>query len=204
MRRLGKALAALALQAGAAQAALIPFDSEFGPGTIIRDSRSGLDWLRLTVADGLSLNETLRATAPGGALAGFGIASLDQVHCTLIGPNLGLSDCQQPTFSRVDYEAAVSFRTLFGASSARYEVLAPRLPDEPLQAWALGVFVYSDLTADVDSQIANLAPDRPTRFFLVRQAAQGVPEPAGMALVGIGALVLWGCRRRSGLALSLE
>ena len=50
-----------------------------GDGLITRDTVNGLDWLDLTVTQGLSYDQALALTRPGRAFAGFKIARLDEL-----------------------------------------------------------------------------------------------------------------------------
>ena len=60
---------------GSSQATLISVDSVFGPGTITRDSASGLDWLDLPVTSGQSINNILPQLATGQKFADFHFAT---------------------------------------------------------------------------------------------------------------------------------
>ena len=213
-------LVAISLQAGAVHAALVPIDSDYGPATVIRDTASGLDWLRLTVTSGLSYYDVVAGTTPGGRFDGFSIASRHQVQCQLLTPNLGLdAPCSGIGF-RLPYEPSVQMRALFGARGGRYEPMPAEYEGGGWQSWVSSVYTYEGFGsivpphAEVDSQIVGLRPDVAltvdfsSPFYLVRSTSTStgegadpkqspaamLPEPASMALLVAGLLVLWARR----------
>lgn len=63
-----------------AQAALIQgTDPRFGPNSLTIDTSTELGWLNLTESAGLSYNQVLSDTAPGGIFSGYRFATVDEV-----------------------------------------------------------------------------------------------------------------------------
>ncbi len=93
------ALAITGLAAQPARAALVPYDSSFGPGTIIYDNVTGLSWLRSVVSAGTNyttLQGNLAFLGSGTPrLNGFTIASKYQFDSLLA--DSGLSACGAST-----------------------------------------------------------------------------------------------------------
>ncbi|MBK4739106.1 PEP-CTERM sorting domain-containing protein [Noviherbaspirillum pedocola] len=75
MKLLCAMLFALLMPFGATRAALLSADSPLGPGTGVVDTNTGWEWLQLSAARSLSIQQVLDATAPGGMLSDFHYAS---------------------------------------------------------------------------------------------------------------------------------
>lgn len=74
------ALALLTLAGLAAKASLIQAtDPNFGPDSLTIDTATGLDWLDLTASAGLSYQQVLAGTRPGGIYSGFRFATTPEV-----------------------------------------------------------------------------------------------------------------------------
>ena len=76
-------------------ASLISVGTAFGPNTATLDTSTGLSWLDLTLTTGYSYDELLTEAASGGAFAGFGLATQDEVlafwvHAGIDVESLGL------------------------------------------------------------------------------------------------------------------
>ena len=54
-------------------------DPRFGENTLTLDTSTSLAWLDLPISSGLSYDQVLAATQPGGALAGFSLATTQEV-----------------------------------------------------------------------------------------------------------------------------
>jgi hypothetical protein len=63
-----------------AKAALVQAtDPRFGPNSLTIDTSTQLAWLDLTASAGLSYNQVINNTAPGGVLSGYRYATTDEV-----------------------------------------------------------------------------------------------------------------------------
>jgi hypothetical protein len=70
-------LSLLRLQANAALVQAT--DPRFGPNSLTIDTRTQLAWLNLSKSAGLSYNQALADTAPGGIFSGYRFATIDEV-----------------------------------------------------------------------------------------------------------------------------
>jgi hypothetical protein len=74
-------LVSLSLVRLPAKAALVQAtDPRFGPNSLTIDTSTQLAWLDLTASAGLSYNQALADTAPGGIFSGYRFATVDEVR----------------------------------------------------------------------------------------------------------------------------
>jgi hypothetical protein len=199
---------AMGLAAPSAKAALIAVDSPFGPDTIIRDTDTNLDWLSLQATVGFAFNDIWEEPAlplkPRAPFTGFELATLGEVAKLMayFGADLSANSC-----AACDFDRAVDFVELFGGTARITGYSGPILEfffdANYVELFAASVYLYTASNeVEVDSQLVNPRLDEPSQFgwgwFLVRPAQDGhpVPEPATIALFGVGYLALVLVRRR--------
>jgi hypothetical protein len=76
---LGIAVAMLVLSTPLRAVQILTGDSAFGANTLTIDTSSGLAWLNVTLTAGMSYNQVLAATLPGGEFQGFRYATAPEV-----------------------------------------------------------------------------------------------------------------------------
>jgi hypothetical protein len=177
-------LIAAAIGTGMGHAAHISMDSVFGPGTITRDTNTGLDWLDLNLTVGPSSPLDFPLT---GNLSGWRFATYSE-----------WSDFTAPYFVLglpVDFAAAQAFVDLMGWNrglfdpTADYPYESCGHDDEPnCELYVGSVFIYADGTADIDVQHVNFPfeGDNAGKFY-VRTT---IPEPSTLWLLWGGLAVL--------------
>ena len=171
-----------------AQAALIDMDSPLGSNTAVLDTSTNLEWIKLSATAGQTPDQIFAQTAPGGLLEGYRYATVNELTCGLLGPQLRGSGCVYTgRLSNVD--VALAFMERFGKAFDRVGLFNPifegQFPQVYGESWH-ATRLTDALLIDVDTQIANLQPARPADHWLVHQ----VPEPSTVALFGIAALAL--------------
>lgn len=195
MKMLAAMLFAAFVPLGTAQAALIDMDSPLGANTAVLDTSTNLEWLKLSATAGQTPDQIFAQTAPGGLLEGYRYATVDELTCGLLGPQLRGGGCVY-TGSLRNVDAALAFMDRFGKVFDRLGLFNPifegQIPQVYGESWH-ATRLTDVLLIDVDTQVANLQPTRPADHWLVHQ----VPEPSTLALFGIAALALATRTRRT-------
>lgn len=195
MKMLSAMLFAAFVPLATAQAALIDRDSPLGPDTAVLDTSTNLEWLKLSATSGQTPDQILAQTAPGGLLEEYRYASVDELTCGLLGPQLRGGGCVFSGGLR-DVDTALAFMERFGKAFDRIGLFNPRfegqIPQVYGESWH-ATQMTDILLIDVDTQMVNLQPTRPADHWLVHQ----VPEPSTLALFGIAALALATRTRRA-------
>jgi hypothetical protein len=195
MKVLSALLFAAFVPLATAQAALIDMDSPLGPNTAVLDTSTNLEWLKLSATAGQTPDQIFAQTAPGGLLEGYRYASVDELTCGLLGPQLRGGGCVYSGGLR-NVDVALEFMERFGKSFDRIGLFQPiflegHIPQVYGESWH-ATQMTDILLIDVDTQVANLQPARSADHWLVHQ----VPEPSTLALLGIAALALATRKRR--------
>jgi hypothetical protein len=166
-------------------AALSVTDSELGLDTIVQDSATGLDWLALSFTQGFSVDQVLAATAPGGTLEDFRLATRDEL-VTLITA-LGIP--QTGTCFGACFTEGERFVAFFRSNAG---LLAPVTEVEPglveLFAFRISLFpetveAFGDL--QLITRLSSVAFPADA-FFLVAEGGPPtqIPEPGALGLLG--------------------
>ena len=218
LARISVLLTVVAICAWPSRANLIALDSSFGPGTLIEDTDTQLEWLKLTVTQGQSMGEVTSELGAGQEFAGFRFARIVEVGQLFFdsgltsiipsdsapwGDQVGLS--QNPS----DLAPATHLINLFGQTSTNGGTgiesagyVANRgdfSPPEPLDAVEVGVlFIQNTLACSAvpcvtASPLSGAGPDGESPeigSFLVRSAPAAVPEPSTMVLMPTGLALL--------------
>jgi MYXO-CTERM domain-containing protein len=92
---------------------LTPGDSDRGPATVTVDGATGLRWLDLDQANGLSYAEIVAATDPGGAFEGWRLATSAEVEGLSSESGIDPSN----SFMPVGYAPVVALASLIGGTS---------------------------------------------------------------------------------------
>ena len=195
MKMLSAMLFAAFVPLATAQAALIDRDSPLGPNTSVLDTSTNLEWLKLSATAGQTPDQIFAQTAPGGLLEGYRYASVNELTCGLLGPQLRGGGCVYTGGLR-DVDVALAFMERFGKVFDRLGLFNPifegQIPQVYGEIWH-PTRLTDALLIDVDTQMANLQPNRSADHWLVHQ----VPEPSTLALLGIAALALATRTRRT-------
>lgn len=196
MKMLAAALLVAFFPLPSAQAALIDMDSLLGSNTAVLDTSTHLEWLKLSATAGQTPNQIFAQTTQGGLLEGYRYATVNELTCGLLGPQLREGGCVYTGGLR-NVEVALAFMERFGKSFDRLGLFQPiflegQIPQIYGESWH-ATRLTDALLIDVDTQMANLLPTRPADHWLVHQ----VPEPSTLALFGIATLVLTARTRRT-------
>ena len=180
-------------------------DAMFGLGSITHDTDTGLDWLDLTVTQGLSYNNVSSQLGAGGSYDGWRYASTAEVNMLMV--NAGIPDIG--TWSTPNAVPTLALIDLIGVT-------------DPLPGYsgALGLTDAAHTVSEVSHEVSLLVWDSqegstPIGFanpswdvredhlafqnvgsHLVRGATDPIPEPATMLLFGTGLAGLAGTRIR--------
>ncbi|MBV0881687.1 PEP-CTERM sorting domain-containing protein [Noviherbaspirillum sp. L7-7A] len=202
MKALLMLLVASVLSLGTARAALIEVATPLGPDSAVLDTSSGLEWLKLSYARDVSVNQVRAAMTPGEMLEGFRYSTQDEFSCGLLKPQTGFG-CGN--FSASTDEAQVrAFLNLFVTGFTEWSLYSVFSPEQSRQfgwiddyAATFGVRFYyypeDRFPVEYDSQLFGVPLDSPQTHWLVREARDGrdvndVPEPPMPALLGAGLL----------------
>ena len=166
-------------------------DPIFGPGSITRDTASGLDWLDLTETINRSANDVAANFGPGGDFEGFRFAMADEVFELFI--NAGIPDV--PGSSPANIAPAQALMEFIGSTAFAAGI---GNGNEALGNFESGQRIDLDgfFNLGVPNMRADFGPwnNPDVAFDTVANWVVRVPSPGAAALLGAGALA--GLRRR--------
>src|SRR5579871_3253670 len=213
--RTGALLAVVLFIPLSSRADLVLKDSSYGPGTIIEDTVTHLDWLKLTVTQNRSFDDVSSKFGPGEEFAGFQYGDVVQVGQLFKDGGLpSIVPSDMPDFGNInssqnpsDVAAVTNLITLFGSTFSD--------ADHPIES--MGIIGSHDLiglgpTVDIarlsvqttfictamHCATANTfgveisgpgildTPFPDSGSFLFESAPAAVPEPSFTILIGIG------------------
>ena len=194
------AMLALSLFASAGQAAVVVVsDSVFGPGSVLRDSGTSLDYLRLDKTMGYGYAGVAAELGAGGDFAGWTFASSAQM--LTLGGSLGLTH-GSTSLAQLSLAAQVRdwFCPLFtcvntSTTHVYARGLVSDLHTDSIQHLAFSIGNRFNVSPpEVDFRISGYGPVSATseEVFLVR----AVPLPPAVWLFGAGLLGLVGVARK--------
>ena len=179
-------------------------DPRYGAGMLTVDTSTGLAWLDLPLTSGLSYQEVLAATQPGGAFAGFRYASAQEVFAFFDAANLPKQGWYSESSSAA--QPILSFISLVGATSSqdgRQETLGRTGTPGDLEAH-IGVGLDFAYQNGVPGYLRDGASGWPSGGSLGDSYNSGswgswliepIPEPTSLELGVLAGLLLL-CRHR--------
>jgi hypothetical protein len=185
------------LNPGPAGATLIELDDAvFGPGSITRDTDTGLDWLDVPISAGRSYDDVSVQFGTGGDFDGFRYATKAEVQALMIG--VGITSISGSPPNQESYAPAVMLQGLVGETT-------------PMETLGVNGDVYSvgshfgTRIDRADAAQTAQAEDFEVRMFDDEVGSFGhwlvrpVPEPSTLLLVASG-LTAMARRRRTAAA----
>jgi hypothetical protein len=197
--RLLAALALMLIAVGSQAAVVVVGDSMFGPGSVLRDSGTSLDYLRLDKTMGYGYAGIAAELGTGGDFAGWTVASSAQMLS--LGGSLGLS---QGATALTQLSLAAQVRDWFcplftcvntSTTHVYARGLVSDLYTDGIQHWAFTIGNRFNVSPpEVDFRLSGFGPVSATgeEVFLVR----AVPLPPAVWLFGAGLLGLVGVARK--------
>jgi hypothetical protein len=181
--------------AGSARAALLSVDDPFfGPGSITRDTATGLEWLDVPLSVNRTFAEVLDEFGPGGDFRGLRHATGEEItqlfedaDIPVIG-NLTIGGQQQ------NYPVAIDLIDLVGATGSQATFPETRGFYDAASPGSIAVLDFLFVShapaylVTVDGGFNNPELHWPhIGHWLVRE----VPEPSSWTLLAVGLLALW-------------
>jgi PEP-CTERM motif len=199
---------ALLLTSPAQAALMLADDAAFGSQAVVRDTVSGLDWLRLDFSYGKTFDHVASQLDAGEEFAGWSIATTDLLT-TQLGDVNGL---QQWDTDAAELAGAEGLRDMlcFTADTCKFvssthHVARGLVADVydggnfmAQQAYTIGIKLDDGSGASVDFRYSGYAGGNAGNeaVWLYRQVS-AVPEPSSLALLLAGGLALGWSRRRT-------
>lgn len=170
---------------------------QFGPDSLIYDSRTGLTWLKLTFSEGLSYSQTSADFQPGAQFAGFRYATADEVLSLFNSAGFG-----QGTLTQTDpgYSAAGALMSLIGMTAGGETVgitgTLVNWGDTSLAELSYITFNPGTSVYYVVGTVGNTDYALNTSYSSVGNWLVAVPEPSICALIFAGGILVPGLRGR--------
>jgi hypothetical protein len=204
----GLAWSALAPTSQAHAALVLTDDASFGSQAVVRDTVTGLEWLRLDFSQGKSFDHVASQLGDGDEFAGWSIAS-----AALLTTQLGdVNGIVQGDFGSAGLTGAQALRDqiCFADSFCKFVssthsvargLIADVYDDGTFfgqQAFSVGIQLDSGSGESVDFRVSGwgFRGSQMEAVWLYRETRLAVPEPASLALLLAGATAMGAVRRR--------
>ena len=163
-------------------------DSRFGANTLIVDSATGIEWLRLDITNGLSVESMSQSFATGAQFSGFAFADYTATQLLLVGAGFATATSS----SLGDLTAAASFAALMTGRTDAASILGV-LPHGQFDNVSVSGFleptraIFSD-----DGYLVNRFRGHPGMgvWAVSTTATPPVPEPSTYAMLLTGLLMM--------------
>ena len=190
--RIRRPLAVLLFWASAVSSALAGFvtsDSSFGSSTLILDTQSGVEWLKLDPTFGLTYDQVTSQMDPGQTFAGFTVASASQV--TTLFKDAGVWAPLTPLTSAADLAAGATFTSTFGGVVNGDAILTQGMSSTPFslfdqQTLGVGYRPGVSVSSFDDAFTSRAGPGSQSMGTWLTKTVTPVPEPSNAALVLVG------------------
>jgi hypothetical protein len=180
-----------------AGAALMAMESQFGPETIIRDTETGLEFLKPSVNGGLTFTQLQAELEPDGRFGNFRLSTgAEFISATAYFGGFDCSDC--------DIDKLSHFSQLFGEFTEflRIDVFS-FVENDLTYVGAFSLLLRFGMFPEFDFQLVSHIESDPLSLLLVRNVSP-IPEASASALfcLGLTALLLGVKKIRTGFLLA--
>ena len=199
---LRKVAAAVVLLVGAlpAFASFSTLDSTLGANSIVVDSGTGLEWLRLDATFGMSFEQVVSQMDPGEMFNGFSVASAADV--TTLFKDAHVWAPLSPLTSSADLAAGATFGSLFGYFDTGTSLVTQGMTSMVTgpggflqQGIGLGYRPGVSISSFDDAAFSRVAAFDNVGTWLIR-TVPAVPEPSTYLYLSIGLLAVGVVARR--------
>lgn len=188
--RMLTATALLLAGATPASASFSTQDSAFGSNSIVVDSQTGLEWLRLDVTFGLSFEQITTQMDAGETFSGFTVASGSDV--TTLFKDAHVWAPLSPLTGPADLAAGATFGSLFGYFDTGTTLLSQGMTSMVTgpggfaqQVIGLGYRPGVSISSFDDATFSRVAASDQFGTWLIR-TVPAIPEPSTYLLLAIG------------------
>ncbi len=179
-------------------------DSAFGANTLTIDASSGLAWLNVTLTAGMSYNQVLAATLPGGEFQGFRYATAPEVLALYSDagiPGTGFYPVSSPVVQSIR-----SLVSLVGVTFTQYGnpgAIGITSTEELSGTFQLSSSLYCTIENGTTGYLVTGVPNDGTGYGVTYGTptvgswlVYSVPEPVSCGIVALSGLFLLLFRRR--------
>ena len=183
----------------AAFAGFVTTDSSFGANTLILDTQTGTEWLKLDATLGLSYDSVAAQLDAGETFGGFSIASPQDV--TTLLKDAGVWAPLSPLTSPSALAAGAAFGNFFGGLDTGHGFISQGMTSVAMgpsgftqQAIGLSYRPGLSISSFDDAVFSRSGTFGDVSTWLVKSTSP-IPEPATYLLVLVGLAALIGCSR---------